>query len=472
MPAYPDVLSFVQHLAPTWRITQQRNLAQLVAALLERPSLCLCEVARAYPRADQPLHGRLKRLQRFLDNPRLDELALALRWLILSYRFGTDLPDQPRDHPLLPILVDTTYFEPFAALIAAVPCGGRALPLALTTYHRRHLRACFPPRARWPAAHGVLGMPDMPGTAPPLPAAAWPRNFRSQNLIEQELLDLVAQLCTPRLRPVIVADRGFARASLFQYLRDQGRDFVIRFDATTWVQLHPAGPGQPAAVALALQPGERRWVPGGTYHQHEQVPVNLLAVWEVGQEEPWYLASSLERADWTELCYRWRMRIEGSNRDEKTGVLLRQGGDGHGLRSVLHLHRLLIALCTAQWLCALTGLQAQADLADPARVAPALARAQPTDPDLDLLAQGPALPPPVVPHRGRCPRLPAWMRRFAARGTLSYVRLGLEVLRAPDLGVIVRRLVHWLGLYLWTYRPDWRPWQCRYRLRHWWLDSS
>jgi hypothetical protein len=465
MQAYPEILSFVQHLAPTWRVTQQRNLAQLVGALLERPSLCLCELARAYPRADRPLHGRLKRLQRFLDNPRLDELALALRWLILSYRFGTDPPDQPTAHPLLPILVDTTYFEPFAALIAAVACGGRALPIALTTYHRRQLRACLPPRASWPTAHAAPA-------APSPPAAALPRSFRSQNLIEQELFDLIAQLCTPGVRPVLVADRGFARASLFQYLHDQERDFVIRFDADTWVQLHPDDPGQPAKVALALQPGERRWVVGGTYHQQEQVPVNLLAVWEVGQEEPWYLATSLERADWTELCYRWRMRIESSNRDEKTGVLLRQGGDAHALRSVLHLQRLLLALCTAQWLCALTGLQAQAELSDPPHVAPALASAAPTDPDLDLLAHGPALPPPVLPHRGPCPRPPTWMRRFAARGPLSYVRLGLEVLRAPDLGAVLQRLVHWVGIYLWTYRPDWRPWQCRYRLRHWWLDSG
>jgi hypothetical protein len=64
------------------------------------------------------------------------------------------------------------------------------------------------------------------------------------------------------------------------------------------------------------------------------------------------------------------------------------------------------------------------------------------------------------------------MRRFAARGPLRSVRLGREVLRAPDLGRILRRLVHWLGFYLWTYRPDWRRWQLRYRLHHWWLDSS
>jgi hypothetical protein len=467
MPAYAHVLSFVQHLTPSWRKSQQANLAHLTMALLERPSLCLCELARAFPRPEQSLHGRLKRLGRFLANPRLDEVALIRRLLLLSYRLGSDPPEQSWEHPLLPVLLDTTYFEPFAALIAAVACGGRALPIAFTTYHRRQLRACLPPRRGWslPEVHRAR-------QAYPTTGAARPRSFRSQNLIEQELLDLVADLLTPSLRLVVVADRGFARASLFAALIGQQRDFVIRFDADTWVQLAPHGPGQPAKDAFALQPGERRWVPGGSYHQHEQVPVNLLAVWDAGQEEPWYLATTVERADWTELLYRWRMRIECSNRDEKTGVLLREGGDAHAVQQVLHLHRLLVGVCVAQWLCALVGLQAHQDLAALDPPGPSLEQARPTSPDLELLAHGPGLPPPVVPHRGPTPKLSRWMRRFAARGSLSYVRLGCEVLRAPDLGRILHRLVHWLGLYLWTYRPDWRPWHIRYRLRHWWLDSG
>ena len=86
-------------------------------------------------------------------------------------------------------------------------------------------------------------------------------------------------------------------------------------------------------------------------------------------------------------------------------------------------------------------------------------------------ADGRAVPPPVLPHRGPTPRLPQWLRRFATRGWLSYVRLGLEVLRAPDLRWLVRRVVRWLGHYLWTTTPLWRPWQRRYRQLHWWPDA-
>ena len=218
--------------------------------------------------------------------------------------------------------------------------------------------------------------------------------------------------------------------------------------------------------AVPLAPGERRWLVGIFYQQEEQVPINLLAVWDRGQAEPWYLATNLERPDWAETLYRWRMRIECGNRDEKTGVVLREGGDQHRLRNPLHLHRLLLAVCAAHWLCALTGLQAQHDLAQPD---PAGQPAPPQPmPSASLPEQGPAAPPPVLPHRGGDTPLPRWMRRFAARGQLSYARLGLEVLRAPDLGAILRRLVHWLGAYLTPVAPLWRRRQIRYRLRHWW----
>ncbi len=217
------------------------------------------------------------------------------------------------------------------------------------------------------------------------------------------------------------------------------------------------------------------------------------------------MATCLESADQTETLYRWRMRLECTNRDEKTGAILREGGDDHKLSSLRHLHRLLLALATLDWLLALTGLQAYHDLpaaaelasrrdldagakpnplppgdnvpaSTPDRVGPnpaasAAFGADPldaADPDQD----GPCLPPPVLPHRSPKIKVPRWMRRFAAWGHLSYVRLGLEVLRAPELGAIVRHLIRWLSDYLDPWTPLWRPWQIRYRRRHWWADSS
>lgn len=510
--SYKDLLGFVQHFAPTWRKTQHVNMALLLDALLQRPALCLSEIARAYPCASQPLHGRLKRLGRFLDNPNLDEGVLFVRWLKLSYHFGDDPPNQEGGRTILPVLLDTTYFDPFAMLVATVPCGSRGLPVALTTYHRTELKACFPPETARPRPNGDP-LPPRPvrGRRNP-PGASIPTLFLSQNHIEEELIDYVFSLASSALRAVLVADRGFARASLFQRLRAQHRDFVIRMDAQTHIGVpsplaadHPIQ-GVPSAV-LGLQPGQHLWCPEAWYGKEDQVPIGLLAVWDEGQKEPWYLASSLQSPDDVEIMYRWRMRLECTNRDEKTGVLLRESGDHHALRNLLHVHRLMLALALAEWLCALTGLQAWQDLpgsrseASSARLMETPASSTPPVDSLDPSLQspttresaspsrvsteirktgasnvsaedGPSSPPPVLPHRGPVPKLPQWMKPFAARGYLSYVRLGLEVLRATDFGHVVRRLVRWLGDYLSVWTPSWRPYQVRYRLKHWWPDPG
>jgi hypothetical protein len=491
MVPYAPILAFVQQIAPTWCKTQHVNFAHLIVALLERENLALSDLARAWPDPDQPLHGRLKRLDRFLDNPRLDETALFVRWLKLAYHFGATLPQAPGERPLVPLLLDTVYFDPFALLVCTVPCGSRGLPIALTTYHRADLVACLPPRTQWPAPDADPNPPrprrHRAGAAPPRRpsrrtkgarrAQAFP--FLSQNQIEEELVDYVFTLLSSALHGVTVADRGFARASLFQFHLTRQRSFVIRFDAQTHIRLpQPLRPGLPTAgtpaAVLGISPGQRIWCPEAFYGQDEQVPIRLLAVWDPDQKEPWYLASTLS-ADQTERLYRWRMRLECANRDEKTGVILREGGDQHALRQVVHVHRLLLALAATEWLCALAGLQAQADL--PAAATAPLPPPPPIQTradlvDLSVLDQGPADPPPVVAHRGERPKTPPWLKRFVAWGPLSYVRLGREILRAADLLPLLLRLTRWLSTYLWSWAPLWHPAQVRYRLRAWWANTS
>src|SRR5688500_20116122 len=100
--AYADLVSFVQALAPTWRKTQHEGFAQLLAALLERPTLCETELARAWPRPEQPLHGRHTRLTQLLCHPRLDELALAVRWVQRRNHTLHDAATHMDGPPLLP----------------------------------------------------------------------------------------------------------------------------------------------------------------------------------------------------------------------------------------------------------------------------------------------------------------------------------------------------------------------------------
>jgi hypothetical protein len=77
----------------------------------------------------------------------LDEAAIFVRWFQLTCRFGADVPAELTGARIVPLLFDTTYFEPFAALLVSVPCGSRALPIAFTTDQPSLQPVCKPVRA-------------------------------------------------------------------------------------------------------------------------------------------------------------------------------------------------------------------------------------------------------------------------------------------------------------------------------------
>jgi hypothetical protein len=88
MPWYCRIREAINTAVPFLVSTQTTNLALLVSAILKKRTLCLCELARAYPvpaerRVKDPKHcllHRLKRLWRFTANERVDakEVQLAL----------------------------------------------------------------------------------------------------------------------------------------------------------------------------------------------------------------------------------------------------------------------------------------------------------------------------------------------------------------------------------------------------------
>ncbi|MCL4534980.1 MAG: hypothetical protein M1370_07480, partial [Bacteroidetes bacterium] len=119
--------SFLKQVAPTWRKSQLTNLTLLSQALFRHRSLCLAELARAYPTPDKHrvsrpkhiLYHQLKRLRRFLGNPRLD-FAPVFRHLV---KLGNIICQSPG--LILPVLLDPTYFGDYTAVVASVPLSGR-----------------------------------------------------------------------------------------------------------------------------------------------------------------------------------------------------------------------------------------------------------------------------------------------------------------------------------------------------------
>jgi hypothetical protein len=187
MPYYLRIRAAINSALSSLAPTQITNLALLVSALLRKQTCCLSALARAYPtparrRVMTPKHDllhRLKRLWRFLDNPRLDPLAIQtamiphtlaslgrVRWLGLAI-----------DWTMWDVILPTGVRMRYQVLRIAVPLHGRALPLLQLAYDRDHL-----------------------------PADA------SQNQLEERALAAVFAALPSGVRPVVLADRGFARA--------------------------------------------------------------------------------------------------------------------------------------------------------------------------------------------------------------------------------------------------------------------
>ena len=78
----------------------------------------------------------------------------------------------------------------------------------------------------------------MSGTCvPPLLQLAYDRATscpqRARNQIEQDALLAVVGALAKKVRPVVLADRGFARATFFAWLKEHRLDYVVRIDKGT-----------------------------------------------------------------------------------------------------------------------------------------------------------------------------------------------------------------------------------------------
>lgn len=335
MKWYPRVLEAIKSAAPFLNVSQTINLALLVSAILAKRTLCLSELARAYPsaehrRVDNPKHDllhRLKRLWRFVDNGRVDDIALQAAMIPHTVAKLGD----PR---WLGLAIDWTMFDTvtpsgsrisYQVLRIAVPRRGRALPLLQVAYDRRNL---------------------------PAP--------KSQNRLEEEALLAVIDALPIGVCPVILGDRGFARANFLSFLKAHGLDYVIRIDK---------GSCMTEADGRRWKLGEEgtrrmeiRWSPNVRYALYHGRPndllVNLAICWRLPRhqarnprrkdpKEPWYLATSLGNAGCAIAWYGQRGWIEQSFKDSKG----RFGLDRVLVGTPQRLTRLLTALTIAlSWL--------------------------------------------------------------------------------------------------------------------------
>jgi Transposase DDE domain len=379
VPWYNRVLSAINVAMPFLVPTQKTNLALLVSAILKKQTLCLSELARAYPtpkerRVASPKHEllhRIKRLWRFTDNERVD--ALEVQMALVPHTIAC--LGFPR---LLGLAIDWTMFDTalpsgermrYQVLRVAVPRKGRALPLLQLAYDRDNLS------------------PN-----------------KSQNQLEQDALLAVARSLPMSVRPVILADRGFHRASFIAWLGRHRLDYVVRLKKGSCIT-EADGNRTWKLGEEGLKPGELRFVEGVRYGLHHGQPrkltINIALCWKVAKsraknpQEPWYLATTFEDAKSATNWYWQRGWIEQSFRDAKS----RFGLDGVRVGSPERLSRLLMALTIALSWLTLMGLPERGVLPGGFRAAvSAWGRASEIGVALSLLEKLGNIPPCCLPR--------------------------------------------------------------------------
>ena len=294
--SYERLLAAIQTVAPSRIPSQLCNLALLVGAILLQRTLCLSALARAYPtpltrRVPHPKHDllhRLKRLERFVTNARVDPQAWQLAFV--------------------PDIVTNSAARAGSASPSIGPCSTRPCPRAAACA----IKSCASPS---------------PGGAAPSRCSNWPMTATGSPRTP-------ARTCSnkPRLparcrvaggvRPVVLADCGFARAGFLAWLAQQGLDYVVRIDRGTCIT---AASGQRWKCGEADPvPGHNGWAAGvryGLYHDRpRELVINLATCWRPAggrrngrrpqaARQPWYLATSWRSADQAAAWYRQRWWI-------------------------------------------------------------------------------------------------------------------------------------------------------------------
>lgn len=261
----------------------------LVEGIIRGGRLTPATIGRVLPGEALPKHG-IKRVDRLLGNPKMVGDRLFF-FLAIAHRLlrGCTRPV---------ILVDWTQSGDHVALVAAVPIGGRALPIYIEVHPLKKL-----------------------GNA----------------AVEKRFLCALKEIIPAECRSVIVSDAGF-KGPFFQAVMDQGWDFLGRVRGTTKavssvgetiskeqfytrasitpIELGSFGlfvqqkiPCRLVLVRKRRRPGPKR-PPPACKEEREMRQAAL---------DPWLLATSMSEGDAASIVgiYARRMQIEETFRDAK-----------------------------------------------------------------------------------------------------------------------------------------------------------
>lgn len=287
--------SRILQLRPQERITRVRNAAWLITAIFYGRSVQLGPIATKIP-ARVNLLSVVRRLSRWLDNPAVRVRdwyePIARDWLASAAHTRGEIR----------LIADGTKVGfGHQLLIISLAFRHRAIPLAWTWVRasKGHSSACK----------------------------------------QLALLNYVRRLI-PKGTPVsLVGDSEFGAVEVMRQLKRWHWHYVLRQKANNQVQL--TGPGWRNFGDVLSQPGQSLWLGGGRLTLKHAYFTNLLAHWQVGEEEPWLLATDLPDRPATLQAYARRMWIE-----EMFGDLKSKGFDLESthLHTCARLSRLTLAV--------------------------------------------------------------------------------------------------------------------------------
>jgi len=254
------------------RKTQLVNLSLGVFGLMKARSGILSEIARKVPGADKHKH-RLKRLWRFVSNHRVKPERLFgfwITWCVNTFTSGK----------YLPVAIDWTALSGnLPCLMLAIPFKGRAIPLIWQIVPEGSLKD-------------------------------------SQNRIEERLLAKLLNFLPENKRVILLADRGFGRATFIQFLLKRGILFSVRVRAGVKIRTRR---GRVILLRkFPLKAGDPYWFKKITYRDDGLVKgVNLAMIVAKGSDDPWFLVTNLRKPETAIGRYETRFQIEEWFRDLK-----------------------------------------------------------------------------------------------------------------------------------------------------------
>ena len=313
------VKGLVEKIFPTLRKTQSVNLAFGVFGQIKSQSGLMSEIVRDVPGAKKHKH-RLKRFWRFLSNHLIKPESLRLFWI--SWCIKTFCHNH-----IIKVAMDwTTLPGNIQCLMICIPFKGRAIPLI---WHI--VRYC-----------------DIKD---------------SQNLIEERL---VARLVTiinavfPDKKLLLTADRGFGRATLFQFLLKKKVLFAIRVKGDVIITTKNGKRMSLRMLGKRLTANVPQWYTNISYRSDGIVSgLNLAAVvapeFEGKDLDPWFIATNLRKPETTIKRYAERFHIEEWFKDFKHQL----GIDKLQTRNLKRIRRLVFVSTVSYGITMLVGKTAE-----------------------------------------------------------------------------------------------------------------